>query len=834
MTRIKHVLILPALIFILLIHSGNLFAQQDANGWYWLNGRPTGNTLNWVDIPPSTSDFYALGTKGTFAKSTNGGSFWSINSQVGLFDAALSRRDLRAGVFFDANTGIVAGGALVNLIQGVVSKTTDGGASWTNYQYNDTSGSVNGMHFINANTGFICGGTRVRVHKTTDGGATWSDISTGLSGTNTYNAVHAIDENNIFLAFSTRRLYYSSNGGTSWSLITLPGTTGGTTVTDVYFKDANTGYACGNPNYFAYTLNGGSTWTQSNALSATQGQRDLNYSAGVLYMLGGSRSYLYKSSDDGTSWDSIRFYDSSNVNQPSLPTFNKVAVRGTSMAIVGSNGHVTVSTNGGSNWSSMNYSVNSGSNFYQSMTTLSPTEFWITSTGGVGSLLRTTDAGSTWTQIQSSHSVAIFQLDFGSQDTAYSCAGNVAGSIGQVAKSTNGGINWTTLPAIALNHTYLTLDFLNGSTGYVGGGGSGLPANIYKTTDGAATWITQALGYSASVLSVQMVDLNYGFALSTNFHRTINGGTNWVGSALPVGTWTNMHVLNKDVVFINGSTAPSNGNPVVYRTTDAGTTWTNVSGDMPDSLTVNRTEWINLYDGVAGFTGGLVGRTTNGGMNWSVSNPGFGNISDVALTDRNTWYAVSSNTTSYPIGRNTSNLSSISVNLNVGIEGFWNGASQVIDTVTVELRSSSSPYNVIDVAKTVFTPGIGYGSFEFLAAPAGSYYIVVKHRNSLETWSASPVSMASGGNYNYDFTSAASQSFGNNTILKLGRYCNYSGDVNQDGVIDGTDFLLVDNDILTGATGYLTTDLDGNNIVDGSDGLIVDNNSSSYIIVLTP
>lgn len=74
-----------------------------------LTAGPPEILLNWVDIPPSTSDFYALGTKGTFAKSTNGGSFWSINSQVGLFDAALSRRDLRAGVFFDANTGIVAG-----------------------------------------------------------------------------------------------------------------------------------------------------------------------------------------------------------------------------------------------------------------------------------------------------------------------------------------------------------------------------------------------------------------------------------------------------------------------------------------------------------------------------------------------------------------------------------------------------------------------------------------------------------------------------------------------------------------------------------------------------
>ena len=482
----------------------------------------------------------------------------------------------------------------------------------------------------------------------------------------------------------------------------------------------------------------------------------------------------------------------------------------------------------------MNYSVNSGNNLYASMNMLSPTDIWLTSAGGVASFLRTTDAGLTWSAIPSPQSAAVTRIDFATADTVYASGGNVPGSIGYVSKSVNGGLNWTLLTNPIINHTFLTLDFLNGNTGYVGAGGSGLPANIYKTTDGAATWISQPLGYSASVLSVQMIDIDRGYALSNLFHRTTNGGVNWVSKPIPSGTWLNMHVIDEDVVFINGATASSNGNPLIYKTTDAGNTWTNVTGDMPDSLTVNRTEWLNLTNGVAGCTNGLVARTSNGGVNWTVSNPGFGNISDVAMSSNSLWYAVSSTGTTYPISKKTESISTITLNANIGIEGFWNGTSHVTDTVTVELRSSSSPFNVVDVAKTTLTTGTGFGTFEFNAAPSGSYYIVVKHRNSLETWSSATVSMVSGGHYNYSFTSAASKSFAGNTVLKLGRYCNYSGDVNQDGVIDGTDFVSVDNDALNGVTGYVATDLDGNGLVDGSDVLIVDNNSANYIMVMTP
>ncbi len=88
--------------------------------------------------------------------------------------------------------------------------------------------------------------------------------------------------------------------------------------------------------------------------------------------------------------------------------------------------------------------------------------------------------------------------------------------------------------------------------------------------------------------------------------------------------------------------------------------------------------------------------------------------------------------------------------------------------------------------------------------------------------------------YNYDYTSALTQAFGNNLKLKGTRYCIYSADVNQDGIVDGSDEALIDNDASNFATGYVVTDLNGDFIVDGSDYLIVDNNSSSFVVVIRP
>ncbi len=172
------------------------------------------------------------------------------------------------------------------------------------------------------------------------------------------------------------------------------------------------------------------------------------------------------------------------------------------------------------------------------------------------------------------------------------------------------------------------------------------------------------------------------------------------------------------------------------------------------------------------------------------------------------------------------------INLKYGIEGFWDSPAQVSDTVTCYLKSSSSPYNTIDVAKTVLNSN-AEGNVSFPNAASGTYYLAVTHRNSIETWSGSALVIVKGNN-TYDFTTAATQAYGSNMVLKGGRYCAYSGDVNQDGIVDGADGGLGDNDAFNFVTGYVSTDVNGDNSVDASDLSIIDNNAYNIISVVRP
>ncbi len=66
------------------------------------------------------------------------------------------------------------------------------------------------------------------------------------------------------------------------------------------------------------------------------------------------------------------------------------------------------------------------------------------------------------------------------------------------------------------------------------------------------------------------------------------------------------------------------------------------------------------------------------------------------------------------------------------------------------------------------------------------------------------------------------------------QFAIFSGDVNQDGSIDASDLILVDNSTFNFASGYFPTDLNGDNITDASDALIIDNNVSNFVGVIAP
>jgi len=181
----------------------------------------------------------------------------------------------------------------------------------------------------------------------------------------------------------------------------------------------------------------------------------------------------------------------------------------------------------------------------------------------------------------------------------------------------------------------------------------------------------------------------------------------------------------------------------------------------------------------------------------------------------------------------------ITLNLTMFIEGFYNAGSnsQVSDTITVELRKSISPFAIVDVAKAVVTSS-GNALLKFGDAPSGQYYIVVKHRNSIETWSKSGgETFTVSGTVNYNLSTTSSQAFGNNIIsvdASPVRFAVYSGDVNQDGSVDVSDVIDISNDAANFVSGYVVTDVTGDDFVDSSDLLLTFNNSTNFVSVITP
>ncbi len=196
------------------------------------------------------------------------------------------------------------------------------------------------------------------------------------------------------------------------------------------------------------------------------------------------------------------------------------------------------------------------------------------------------------------------------------------------------------------------------------------------------------------------------------------------------------------------------------------------------------------------------------------------------------------------------NSQSKTLNLKVYLEGLYTGNGELhkaqnetgdqfpgntADQVTIELHNGGNyqvvehSFNNVDISTS--------GDISISPVPEslnGDFYITIKHRNSITTTTANPVSFAENDIF-YDFTSSASQAFGDNLLLMIdGEYAIFSGDVNQDGIVDTGDITPVDNDSAGFLSGYIVSDANGDGIVDTADMTIVDNNAAGYVGSVTP
>jgi len=227
-----------------------------------------------------------------------------------------------------------------------------------------------------------------------------------------------------------------------------------------------------------------------------------------------------------------------------------------------------------------------------------------------GTVLRTCDAGSTWTLLPTTFSNDLMSLQF----PVGTRVGYAGGDSGQVYRTADGGETWTRHQIVShpleVPDLCFPRDDLNG---YALGA---YPDTIFRTTDGGQTWLHLPMPglYFRKQLSFPVsVETGYVVGGGGTILKTTDAGNSW--QQLSSGTLSNLRVVcfprSPDSGLVAGE------DTFVLRTTDAGATWQRCPvptgiGDFIDAAFVPGTSTSYLV----GFHGSIY-RSTDFGLTWA-------------------------------------------------------------------------------------------------------------------------------------------------------------------------------------------------------------------------
>ena len=278
-----------------------------AQTWSVLTTNSTSN-LKGIHFPTATIG-YAVGDSGIILKTLNGGNTW--NSLTTSFPG-----DWFWDVHFvNADTGWVVGETDPGMNpcgQGLIIKTTDGGASWTTL-VSGLSTPVRDLFVLDKDTLFACGGaeqTYSRIAKSFDGGATWTQIGTPeldavTGGMFFQNSRVGFLGQYIFLYLAS---WLNTNNGSTFTVSTIP-SSGGYWNFASDFPDASHGYFTRSTYvgtdsvYLRKTIDGGTTWNESAIPSFTGSIYGLDFIDSLTGYIAGASGVIRKTTDGGSTWN---------------------------------------------------------------------------------------------------------------------------------------------------------------------------------------------------------------------------------------------------------------------------------------------------------------------------------------------------------------------------------------------------------------------------------------------------------------------------------------------------------------------------------------------------
>ncbi len=511
----------------------------------------------------------------------------------------------------------------VGAASGGIFKTTDNGFSWQHIFTDAPVISIGALAIDHSDQNILYAGTGEAnsssqsfigngIYKTTDAGQTWEHIGLEQSAYIGRILIDHSDSERVFVAAcgtlftpnETRGIYRSINGGADWERILF--VTDSTAAIDIVQHP-----------------------TEADILYAAMWERR----RGLTYRRShGASSGIYKSVDGGDSWTLLT---------NGLPGGSQKGRIGLAIAqnnpdilyafidrLVGSSNIASVykTINGGQSWVQTNDGILSDMNrnfgWYFGQIRVDPQNDDRIYVLGV-ELFRSENGGNSYTELAGYGNIDEIYVDQHAMYIHPITGQIVHGNDGGLYRSNNYGNSWSKINNLPLTQFYaIEVDYLNPQRIY----GGTQDNNTIRTWTGALNDWDRILGGDGFYCLVDYTNSNIIFAEYQwgQLFRSLNGGNNFNYIA---GAWSDdrtnwsspyvMHPEDPQILYF--------GTYRIWKTTNRGSNWTAVSGDLTHNLALSGFSTIstmaisslNPNYILAGSDDGRVHISTSGGFGWT-------------------------------------------------------------------------------------------------------------------------------------------------------------------------------------------------------------------------
>lgn len=508
------------------------------------------------------------------------------------------------------NYGKAIGGRAVRITRGSygigILKSTDYGRTWTkslDWSYNNERG-VNDIEIDRNNPSRIWAATTEGVYTSTDGGNEWQ-LSLNIIMANDID-IHPDSSNIVYAACGNfgsngHGIYRSTNYGQSWTKLTsgLPQTFGGKAVIDIsksnpsiIYASIGNGYTSGAGTWLCRSTNGGLNWQIINTTDYATYQGWFSHWVGIhpqnpnFILCGGID--IWKSTNGGTTltkktdW-AAWYFGETPIGGPEGPPHYVHAD--------------------------------------QHSVTFHPQNPNIIYFGTDGGVFRSTDGGETFEGLNGGYQTTQFYYGFSSSFTNPNLA--IGGMQDNATAIYTGKLNWRRV--IGGDGCQTGINQNDNNILY------GTYQNLFllKSTDGGNRFISitptgrSNPAFVAPVI-VCLSNPDVIYAGSSYLHKSTDAGQSWVtmnsGNLIDGNPIMAIGVSPTSTDTLYLATAPVNSRAKIFRSTNGGVTFTNITGNLPDryieDIAVDPTNSKIVYIVLSGFGTSHLFKSADGGNSW--------------------------------------------------------------------------------------------------------------------------------------------------------------------------------------------------------------------------